>query len=431
MNIKSKVLLLVFLFFIGTTCQEAEAQSSNPWDTPQGQACFERWISESMALLNSYDGTEEFNGRKPWSINRYGLLEGNPLYGPMSVAAPDDFHYYDNNRYWWMWAHYKWDPYLGWDDPNWNGAGVPPLQSYVQDCISGRATVTSGSSAWQPSEGPQSSTTGNACGFALGSGIYAKWTSLGGQNGMLGCPVSNEIEAGASPGGTTGRFAEFSGGDGGYIIWHGKGAYYGTSFEVHGCVYKLYKSIGGTTSWLGFPVSDEYEIPGGKRSDFENGYILWDASTRVCKAYAYGAGPERPGGSSSGETSAAGPGETLIVPSNRSDRITSSTLLEEGRRYTIEASGVFSCWGGQTEGVDAVWCYATWRCGEAGEPWNQLRIDGKGMTEIAGFDIPYNPDHNYSVMYTGEGKPIELWIADAVGSSGDNYGDLTVRIIPA
>jgi hypothetical protein len=132
---------------------------------------------------------------------------------------------------------------------------------------------------------------GNACGYSLGSGIYNKWIALGGQSSFLGCPIMNEAEAGMSPQGTTGRWVEFSGGDGGFIIWHRMGPHAGASFEVHGCIFKLYKSLGGTGSWLGFPVSDEYDVPGGRRSDFEGGYILWNAQTFICQAHNYGTSP--------------------------------------------------------------------------------------------------------------------------------------------
>lgn len=126
-----------------------------------------------------------------------------------------------------------------------------------------------------------------ACSYSLGSGIYNKWLQTGGEGGFLGCPIMSEAEAGRSPRCTTGRYVEFSGGDGGYIVWHGSGRYAGTSFEVHGCIFKLYKSAGGSTSWLGFPVSDEYDVSGGRRSDFEGGYVLWNAQTGACQGYRY------------------------------------------------------------------------------------------------------------------------------------------------
>jgi hypothetical protein len=69
--------------------------------------------------------------------------------------------------------------------------------------------------------------------------------------------------------------------------WHGTGPRAGQAFEVHGCIFKLYQSLGGTGSWLGFPISDEYDVEGGRRSDFENGFIFWNAQTRVCQALPY------------------------------------------------------------------------------------------------------------------------------------------------
>jgi len=37
------------------------------------------------------------------------------------------------------------------------------------------------------------------------------------------------------------------------------------------------------TGWergpLGYPVSNEYDVPGGKRNDFQRGSIVWDART--------------------------------------------------------------------------------------------------------------------------------------------------------
>ena len=50
------------------------------------------------------------------------------------------------------------------------------------------------------------------------------------------------------------------------------------------------RALGGTGSWLGFPISDEYDVPGGRHSDFENGFVFWDARTRACQAFPYGGG---------------------------------------------------------------------------------------------------------------------------------------------
>jgi hypothetical protein len=104
-----------------------------PWETPDGIACFERWIATQMAKLNAYRGDGEFNGRKPWTINKYGLLESLSPYGPRSVSAPDNFRDYNFNKYWYMWDHWiPGGPNLSWRWPPLNGAGVESIRFYIQ-----------------------------------------------------------------------------------------------------------------------------------------------------------------------------------------------------------------------------------------------------------------------------------------------------------
>src|SRR6188474_322396 len=71
------------------------------------------------------------------------------------------------------------------------------------------------------------------------AGRNNKWQQLGGKGNLLGCAASDEAEAGASPQGTTGRYAFFGAGDGGLIVWHGNGPRAGQAFEVHGYTFKL------------------------------------------------------------------------------------------------------------------------------------------------------------------------------------------------
>lgn len=118
--------------------------------------------------------------------------------------------------------------------------------------------------------------------YYIGSGLYNKWEQLGGESSVLGLPTTNELEAGRSPQGTTGRYAEFRGG---FVIWHSSGRLLDNTFSVDGCFFKLYKQVGGTGSFLGFPVVDAYAAGGGSRQDFEGGYMLWDSQTSVCQAY--------------------------------------------------------------------------------------------------------------------------------------------------
>jgi len=113
----------------------APGSTAAPWETAAGQNCFERWIREATARLNAYNGTDDFNARKPWSINEFGLIEGNPQFGPTSVAAPDDFGAYNNNKYWYMWDGFPEDSIWDYKDENWQGAQVPPLRAFVLRCL--------------------------------------------------------------------------------------------------------------------------------------------------------------------------------------------------------------------------------------------------------------------------------------------------------
>ncbi len=120
--------------------------------------------------------------------------------------------------------------------------------------------------------------------------------------------------------------------------------------------------------------------------------------------------------------------ETLTVPNTEPTKVSTSFATKVGAIYTIEASGFVSDWSGKTDGVDAVWCYAKWRCGENGEPWQQLRIDDKGMMEISGSHIPYNPAHIYRIEIPGTGAPFVFYMADAQTSASDNSGSIQVTV---
>lgn len=68
------------------------------------------------------------------------------------------------------------------------------------------------------------------------------------------------------------------------LVEHTSGPRTGQVFAVDECFSKLYRQIGGTSSWIGLPISDGYQTPTGARQDFERGYMLWSASTFRCEA---------------------------------------------------------------------------------------------------------------------------------------------------
>jgi hypothetical protein len=139
-------------------------------------------------------------------------------------------------------------------------------------------------------------TSEKACGHSISAALYKKWIETGGETGKLGCPVTDQTEAPASPQGSTGRWIQFAHGDGGYLIEYTRPddgpnmkptPFFGRVFEVSGCMFKLYSSFGGTKSWLGFPITDGRETATGAQQDFEAGFVVWDRKTYVCDAKKY------------------------------------------------------------------------------------------------------------------------------------------------
>ncbi|HTL34327.1 MAG TPA: C39 family peptidase [Kofleriaceae bacterium] len=114
-----------------------------------------------------------------------------------------------------------------------------------------------GSIYWSPSTGA----------FEVHGAIRDKWRDLGWEAGALGYPTSNETKTPDN----VGRFSVFQRGS---IYWTPvTGAH-----EVRGAIRDKYMQTGWESGPLGYPVSDEYAVAGGRKSDFEHGSITWDAA---------------------------------------------------------------------------------------------------------------------------------------------------------
>ncbi len=99
--------------------------------------------------------------------------------------------------------------------------------------------------------------------------IHSVWEQLGWETGPLGYPVTDEN---TTPDGV-GRYNHFA--KGGSVYWSpGTGAH-----AVYGSIRGRWADLGWERSYLGYPTSNEYAVPGGRRSDFQHGYIVWDART--------------------------------------------------------------------------------------------------------------------------------------------------------
>ncbi|MBN9098709.1 MULTISPECIES: polysaccharide deacetylase family protein [unclassified Pseudonocardia] len=96
--------------------------------------------------------------------------------------------------------------------------------------------------------------------------IRVEWAALGWERGILGYPVGDEVSV------VGGRASAFQKGT---VYWSAAtGAH-----EVHGAILGRYLQLGGTASRLRLPLSDEYTVAGGRRSDFQGGSLSWNAAT--------------------------------------------------------------------------------------------------------------------------------------------------------
>jgi hypothetical protein len=98
--------------------------------------------------------------------------------------------------------------------------------------------------------------------------IRAEWAAIGWERSAIGYPLTDEL---GTPDGV-GRFNHFAGGS---VYWTpATGAH-----EVHGAIRSVWAAQGWETGGLGYPTSDEYSVPGGRRSNFAHGSLTWSAST--------------------------------------------------------------------------------------------------------------------------------------------------------
>ncbi|WP_432494138.1 N-acetylmuramoyl-L-alanine amidase [Kineococcus auxinigenes] len=94
--------------------------------------------------------------------------------------------------------------------------------------------------------------------------IREKYASLGWENSFLGYPLTDEV---ALPGGAFNHF------QGGSIYFSPRTG----ARVVFGAIRDRWASLGWENSHLGYPSSDEYDVAGGRRSDFTGGSITWRA----------------------------------------------------------------------------------------------------------------------------------------------------------
>jgi len=139
--------------------------------------------------------------------------------------------------------------------------GVPKTNEVAAPDGVGRYTVFDrGSIYWTQATGA----------FEVHGVIRDQWSALAWETGPLGYPISDELQ---TPDGV-GRYNVFEHGS---VYWtEATGAH-----EVLGMIRDKWKEVGWEAGALGYPVSGEYAVAGGRKSDFQHGSITWDATTKL------------------------------------------------------------------------------------------------------------------------------------------------------
>jgi hypothetical protein len=185
----------------------------------------------------------------PDGIGRYNHFQNGSIYWTQATGA------------WEVWGQIrlKWEA-LGWEK---SMLGYPITGELTTPDTVGRYNHFQGGSIYWTQATGAHEVRGN---------IHAKWKALGWETGVLGYPTTDET---GTPDGI-GRYNHFrKGTTEGSIYWtQATGAW-----EVHGQIRNHWASLGWEKSALGYPVSDEYAVTGGRESEFQKGYITYNTST--------------------------------------------------------------------------------------------------------------------------------------------------------
>jgi len=196
-----------------------------------------------------------------------GGVLGNPLNASTANVLPDGVGYFRPFQF----GSIYWSPQTGahevhgaifakWASMGWERSllGYPLTdETATPDAVGRYNHFQGGSIYWTPQTGAHE----------VHGAIRGEWASLGWERGFLGYPLTDET---GTPDGI-GRYNHFQGGS---VYWSPQSG----AHEVHGNIRDKWASMGWETSYLGYPVSDEYAAPPGRASNFQNGQISWTSN---------------------------------------------------------------------------------------------------------------------------------------------------------
>ena len=196
--------------------------------------------------------------RTPDGIGRYNHFTGTPATMAASV-------YYSPNTG----SHAVWGVIRQrWQSMNWElgPMGYPTTSELTPPDGYGRFNHFSGkgmpaSIYWSGGTGAQ----------PVWGAIRERWAATGWELGPMGYPTTSEL----TPPDGYGRFNHFTGRDGmpASIYWtNGTGAQH-----IHGMIRARWSALGWERSYLGYPTTGEFGVPGGRQNNFIHGYVFWNA----------------------------------------------------------------------------------------------------------------------------------------------------------
>jgi uncharacterized protein with LGFP repeats len=106
---------------------------------------------------------------------------------------------------------------------------------------------------------------------AVHGAILTRYLHVGGPASTLGYPITDET---GTPDGI-GRYNHFSRSGGASIYWSARSG----AHAIYGAIRATWASLGWERSRLGYPITDEYSVPSGRRNDFQHGWITWNRTT--------------------------------------------------------------------------------------------------------------------------------------------------------
>jgi hypothetical protein len=226
-------------------------------------------VGGALRVFSTSDCVYGAIGQRYASLGGPGGFLGQPVTCELGTPnRPGRFNHFQGGSIYWSSPTGAWEVHgeirltwsrLGWEN---SAVGFPVTnETRTPNRFGAFNHFERGSIYWSPTTGARE----------VRGAIRQTWSRMGWENSLLGFPVTNELRTPNKPG----AFNHFQGPYGPYepgsIYWSpSTGAH-----PVYGAIKARWASLGWENSRLGFPVTGEYDVPGGRRSDFQGGSITW------------------------------------------------------------------------------------------------------------------------------------------------------------